>query len=254
MKKYFILLFVMLFGITMYAQVDNNIYDVSINYNDFQIEEPELPDISISAWLGKNAKVDVPLEDGEVVCVKVSFVVEKNGTFSKIKVESGNDGQLPEWARAEGMRLVKAMPKLQPARKTNLLLSPKKVREGNVRCRTHFTVTWNNILGYSLRGRSFDIKENGKHINMIDYIARNMKYPKVAEENGIQGRVVLKVLMELDGTVSNAEVIRSVDNSLDEEAIRLAKLLKFTDGISYGHNECSFIYRQYQDIPIMFRL
>ncbi|MFP4526634.1 MAG: energy transducer TonB, partial [Bacteroidales bacterium] len=53
-----------------------------------------------------------------------------------------------------------------------------------------------------------------------DYIQKNLKYPSVAAENGIEGTVFVKFVVDEDGSISNAEVLRGVDPALDEEAVR----------------------------------
>ncbi len=53
------------------------------------------------------------------------------------------------------------------------------------------------------------------------YVGQNMKYPEVAAENGIQGRVFVQFVIEADGRLSNVRVIRGVDPALDKEAIRV---------------------------------
>jgi len=53
------------------------------------------------------------------------------------------------------------------------------------------------------------------------YVAENMKYPEVAAENGIQGRVFVQFVVEADGRLTNVRVIRGVDPSLDKEAVRV---------------------------------
>ena len=57
------------------------------------------------------------------------------------------------------------------------------------------------------------------------FIVSNLKYPVVAQENGIQGRVVVKFIVEKDGSISNVEVDRSVYPSLDNEAMRVVKAM-----------------------------
>lgn len=57
-------------------------------------------------------------------------------------------------------------------------------------------------------------------------ISRNLIYPATAQENGIQGHVVIGCIVEADGTVSGYEVIRSVEPSLDREALRVAHLIR----------------------------
>jgi protein TonB len=56
-----------------------------------------------------------------------------------------------------------------------------------------------------------------------EYIAKNLKYPDIAAENGIQGRVFVAFVVEPDGRVSNVRVVRGVDPALDKEAIRVVQ-------------------------------
>lgn len=53
------------------------------------------------------------------------------------------------------------------------------------------------------------------------YIAENLRYPQIAAENGIQGRVFVQFVVNANGEVSDATVVRGVDPSLDREAIRV---------------------------------
>ena len=53
------------------------------------------------------------------------------------------------------------------------------------------------------------------------YIAENLRYPQIAAENGIQGRVFVQFVVNADGSVSDATVVRGVDPSLDREALRV---------------------------------
>ena len=56
---------------------------------------------------------------------------------------------------------------------------------------------------------------------MMQFIKDNLKYPQIAKENGIQGRVILQFVVDETGKVTDPKVIRSIDPSLDTEAIRL---------------------------------
>lgn len=58
-------------------------------------------------------------------------------------------------------------------------------------------------------------------LGFLKWINKNMKYPLVAQENGIQGRVYVQFVVEPDGNVTNVKVSRSVDPALDKEAIRV---------------------------------
>jgi len=63
------------------------------------------------------------------------------------------------------------------------------------------------------------------------WVAKNMQYPEVAKENGVQGRVMLQFTVNANGTVSNVKVLRGVDPSLDKEAVRVVSASpKWTPG------------------------
>ncbi len=53
------------------------------------------------------------------------------------------------------------------------------------------------------------------------YIAENLRYPQIAAENGIEGRVFVQFIVKADGTVNDANIVRGVDSSLDKEALRV---------------------------------
>ncbi|MFC2087392.1 energy transducer TonB [Bacteroidota bacterium] len=56
-----------------------------------------------------------------------------------------------------------------------------------------------------------------------EYIQKNLKYPTIAAENGIQGRVFVNFIVNEKGEVTNVTVVRGVDPALDEEAVRVVK-------------------------------
>ena len=58
---------------------------------------------------------------------------------------------------------------------------------------------------------------------LFEYLSKNIKYPVVAEENGIQGRVIVTFVVERDGSITDVKVAKSVDPSLDKEAMRVVK-------------------------------
>ncbi len=56
-----------------------------------------------------------------------------------------------------------------------------------------------------------------------NWVRERVKYPQIAQENGIQGKVFIGFIVEPDGSVSNVTVLRSVDKSLDDEAVRVVQ-------------------------------
>ncbi|HNV81799.1 MAG: TonB family protein [Tenuifilaceae bacterium] len=62
----------------------------------------------------------------------------------------------------------------------------------------------------------------GGDINAFrNYIAKSIKYPESAAENGIQGKVIVSFIVEADGKVTNVKVVRGIDPALDQEAVRV---------------------------------
>ena len=58
---------------------------------------------------------------------------------------------------------------------------------------------------------------------LMEYVAKNIKYPQIARETGIQGRVFVGFVVEPDGSVSNVKVLRGIGGGCDEEAMRVVK-------------------------------
>ena len=82
------------------------------------------------------------------------------------------------------------------------------------------------------------------------FLSSNIKYPVVAQENGVQGRVIVGFVVEKDGSISDVKVMRSVDPSLDREAQRVVKAMpKWKPGKQNG----SAVRVKYT-VPVVFRL
>ena len=85
---------------------------------------------------------------------------------------------------------------------------------------------------------------------LFDFMAKNIKYPEVAEDNGIQGRVILTFIVKKDGALSDVRVAKSVDPALDKEAVRLIKSMpKWSPWIEKGQ----FVNVKFT-VPVTFRL
>lgn len=61
----------------------------------------------------------------------------------------------------------------------------------------------------------------GGDAELLQYIAKNVKYPQEAQEKGVQGRVIMSFIVNIDGTTSDHQIIRGVSSELDVEAIRV---------------------------------
>ena len=101
----------------------------------------------------------------------------------------------------------------------------------------------------------FDVVEEmpqfpGGQAALLEYLAKNIKYPVVAEENGIQGKVIVTFVVERDGSITDVKVVKSVDPSLDKEASRVVKSMpRWQPGKQNG----SAVRVKYT-VPVQFRL
>ena len=85
---------------------------------------------------------------------------------------------------------------------------------------------------------------------LMTFLAQNMVYPVTAQENGVQGRVIVSFVVETDGSITDVKVARSVDPFLDREAMRIVKAMpKWTPGKKDGKP-----VRVKYTVPVVFRL
>ena len=65
----------------------------------------------------------------------------------------------------------------------------------------------------------------GGYAALMQYLQNNLKYPKMAEENGIQGRVFVKFTVKKDGNIGDVIVLKGIDRSIDAEAVRVVQAM-----------------------------
>ena len=91
----------------------------------------------------------------------------------------------------------------------------------------------------------------GGQAALINFLSENVKYPAIALENGIQGRVLVQFVVDKDGSISNVAVARTGgDPSLDKEAVRVIKMMpRWIPGMQRGKP-----VRVKYKVPVTFRL
>ena len=90
----------------------------------------------------------------------------------------------------------------------------------------------------------------GGEAELLGYIGKNLKYPVIAQENGIQGKVIVRFVVTKNGSVDKVEVVRQLDPACDREAIRVIRSLpKFIPGKQNGVN-----VSVWYTLPITFKL
>ena len=90
----------------------------------------------------------------------------------------------------------------------------------------------------------------GGEAELMKYISNNIKYPTMAMENNIQGRVVVQFVVTKTGKIGEVKVVRSKDPDLDKEAVRIVKTLpNFIPGKMNGQ-----AVSVWYTLPITFKL
>lgn len=84
----------------------------------------------------------------------------------------------------------------------------------------------------------------------LKFLGKNIKYPTIARENGVQGRVIVQFVVNQDGSIVDPVVVRSVDPYLDKEALRVIKTMpKWKPGKQRGK-----AVRVKYTVPVTFKL
>lgn len=84
----------------------------------------------------------------------------------------------------------------------------------------------------------------------LKFLSKNIKYPTIAQENGVQGRVIVQFVVNRDGSIVDPVVMRSVDPYLDKEALRVIQMMpKWKPGKQRGK-----AVRVKYTVPVTFKL
>ncbi len=217
---------------------------------------PEFPggQGALLQFLAKSIKYPVIAQQngiqGRVTC---SFVVGKDGVIRNIEVIRGVDPSLD----LEATRVISMMPKWKPGMQKGKEVSVKYTvpvtfrlqgKEDNKPTPLPAGESDNGItvVGYGEQksadtsGQVFAIVEKmpqfpGGEKAINEFISKTLQYPVIAQENGIQGKVVCSFIINQDGSVTDAEVVSGVDPSLDREALRIVSAMpKWTPGTQRG--------------------
>ena len=187
--------------------------------------------------------------------VIVQFVVNKDGSISNDTIVRSVDPLLD----AEALRVVRSMPNWTPG----------KQRGKEVRVRFTLPVTFRldggeeskpvevkQVVKAPTQGDEiFNVVEHqpeypGGMGELMKFIQRNIRYPKEAQEQGKQGRVIVQFVVEKDGSITEAKVERSADPQLDAEALRIVNAMpNWTPGKQRGEP-----VRTRFTLPVTFRL
>ena len=240
------------------------LFDLATSYEDtvYQIVE-QMPQYTggeeaMMKYVAENIKYPQAAKDKNISGrVFVSFVIEKDGSVSNVKVVRGIGGGCDE----EAARVIKEMPKWKPGMqkgkpvRVNYMMpiffklddgqpakSVKKEKANN----PDMTPDKNGVYQIVEEMPKFPGGEDA----LMDYVSKNVVYPKEAQEKGISGRVFVGFIVEKDGSVSDVKVLRGIGGGCDEEAVRvISGLPKWKPGKQEGKP----VRVSYQ-MPINFKL
>ena len=238
----------------------------------FEVVEqmPEFPDGGMSGlmqFLSKNIRYPVNAQkNGTQGRVTVQFVVNADGSISNIGIIRGVDPELD----GEAVRVISTMPNWKPGMQKGKAVRvkytvPVMFRLSDNGQKEEYKpvpkIDETVVVGYVPKqvpaegNPVFEVVENmpefaGGMGGLMQYLSKNIKYPVEAQKAGIQGRVIMQVIIDENGNVTNPKVTQSVDPLLDTEAIRVtASMPKWKPGTQKGMP----VNVKYT-FPIVFRL
>ena len=239
----------------------------------FEVVEvmPEFPDGGMPGlmnFLSNNIKYPVNAQKrGVQGRVSVQFIVNADGSISDVGIIRAVDPDLD----GEAVRVISTMPKWKPGTQRGKPVRVKytvpvmfrlpdedKKEEYKPVPKIEETV----VVGYGTRqespveeGQVFEVVEQmpsfpGGPEGLMRYISKNIKYPVGAQKAGTQGRVMIEVIIDTNGNVTNPKVSQGVAPLLDAEAIRVtSNMPKWQPGTQRGQA----VNVKYT-FPIIFRL
>lgn len=198
---------------------ETNSEDAIFIFVEDQAEFPGGQD-SLMKFLAANIKYSqAAKEKGTRGKVVITFIVEKDGSLSNIKVLR----DIGDGCGEEAIRVVNLMPKWKPA----------KQREKNVRQQFVLPITFRLSEEEKVIENTepiYTVAEEGAEFiggvdKMMEFLAKNILYPQAAKENRTRGKVIISFIVEKDGSISDIRIIRSLGFGCDEEAVRVIKLM-----------------------------
>ena len=205
---------------------DADVYEVVENM-------PEFPDggmPGLMKYLSANIRYpEAAHKAGTQGRVTVQFVVGKDGSIGNVGILRGVDPNLD----AEAIRVISSMPKWKPGTQKG---EPVNVRY-TVPVMFRLTpepvdkIDEMIVVGYRnpdapVTGEVYEVADKmpefpGGMTGLMQHLSKNIRYPAEAHTNNIQGRVVVSVIINTEGKVTNAKIVQSVAPSLDAEALRV---------------------------------
>jgi len=207
---------------------------------------------NLVAFLRSNIKYpEKAKKDGTKGIVDVSFVVEKDGSISYAKVTKG----LSTECDLEALKVINSMPDWIPGKqqgevvRVGLELPIIFSLEYGSKKTSNTTKTDNTDTTFTVVKHMPEFP--GGMQALMEYLGSNIKYPEQAKRDSIQGRVFVQFVVEKDGAVSGAKVLRGIGGGCDEEALRVVSSMpNWNPGLDENNEPVRVQY----NIPIKYAL
>lgn len=157
--------------------------------------------------------------------VIAQFVVKSDGSIGDVKIVRGVSPEID----AEAIRLIKSLPNFTPGTMNGKPVNVQytlplifRLTDEDTEAAKNKPVTAGNQVYTTVEQKP---EFPGGEIGLVNYIAKNIRYPEAAKEKNIEGRVVAHFVVKSDGTIGDVEIIRGLDPDIDAEAVRVIKSL-----------------------------
>ncbi|MBK6929432.1 MAG: energy transducer TonB [Saprospirales bacterium] len=223
---------------------------------DIPKEDIELPEFpggqgALLRYLGENIVYPVfARENGIEGTVSLTFVVEKNGSISNVTIT----GDIGGGCGQEAARVVSAMPKWAPGSLDGMPIRVRHTLPVLFRLEDPDPAPVDSTQEDDSAYEIFDLTTPpafpGGEPALLQYLSMRIRYPEAARTNNIEGTVLLVFIVEPDGAVTNATVIRDIGGGCGDEALRVVTSMpNWSPGIANGRP-----VRVRFTLPIRFRL
>jgi len=221
----------------------------------FVEQNPQFPggSYALSKFIHDNLQMPKDYKDngGLQPKVLIRLVVNEDGSVSDVRVSRSFQPAFD----TEAVRVIKMLPHFHPGRQNDKLVKVYfniPVEFGSKGWIDLDTTTL-KILADQERVYTF-VDQNpefpGGDAALKKYFTKNMIYPESAKQKRIQGQVLLRFIVDRDGSINNVKVVKSLDPDLDNEAVRLVYLLpRFKPGYDDGRR-----VNVYFNLPVTFNL
>lgn len=236
-------------AVAAYAQspVSPSVYEGEI------IEDPDIPAIYTGGSAEMNRFISNTLrypsdavERNVQGLVVYTFVVETDGTLTNFDLIHRADSSLDR----EALRILQSMPPWRPAKYKNEFVRSKSYVPMYFRLNKNANAAARNRTSpVNTYGKKNEEIANSEVYSIVDkmprypygekelagFISHQIRYPKEARQQGIEGRILCSFIVAADGSISNIEVVQGLDPQLDKEAVRVLSLMsRWTPGENNG--------------------